>query len=475
MFPESRFTRLPHPVYELAHHTSTSERTLVRGSNIVSQGKMSSSSKSRENRQASQELDMASPPTGPPLTTTRSASFQPEREPFAQDDRFSPSAVRGPFHHLNPTRAEFAIEPRKFLSDEQSSSEDVPTDAIKNPPRYTRLWRSRDNRKGRHPLLVSENEVGRAGTPQPTSKPTEVLKTIGKMFTYYPVWDISWLVAYIFTWGSVVWCINGFFSFLPYIRPDLDFPGESLYAGGISAFIGAVLFFEFGSILLMFEAVNENRAGCFGWAVEKLIDDEETGETRVQLSADRDNCGHHHQNKKNFVGSAKNTSETKDNGKTWQWFPTWQALKTHYFHELGFIASFSQFCGATIFSIAGITALPGIINNMSQGLTDGIYWAPQIVGGSGFIISGTLYMLETQKNWYTPSFNVLGWHIAFWNLIGGIGFTLCGALGPAAGNNGAQYQAACATFWGSFAFLIGSLLQLYESLQKNPVEVKKDN
>lgn len=402
----------------------------------------------------------------------RNSNFRPEREPFSQDDRISPSRIHGPFHGLNPTRAEYALQPQKFTSDHQSS-EDVPSDTNKDPLQYHLLWRSRDNRKGRHPLLVSKSDVGKSGTPQLTSNTSVILKTIGKMVTYYPVWDISWLVAYIFTWGSIVWCINALFSFLPYIRPSADFPGESLYAGGITAFIGAVVFFEFGSVLLMFEAVNENRAGCFGWAIEKLVDDE-AGTTRLSASADLDNCIHHHPNKKNFVGSAKKTSEPKDNGKTWQWFPTWKALKIHYFHELGFIASFSQFCGATIFSIAGITALPGIINNMSQPLTDGIYWVPQIVGGTGFIISGTLYMLETQKNWYTPSFNVLGWHIAFWNLIGGIGFTLCGALGPAAGNSGAQYQAACATFWGSFSFLIGSLLQLYESLQKNPVEVKKE-
>lgn len=61
---------------------------------------------------------------------------------------------------------------------------------------------------------------------------------------------------------------------------------------------------------------------------------------------------------------------------------------------------------------------------MSQGLLDGVYWVPQMVGGSGFIISGLLYMLETQPNWYSPAWEVLGWHIGFWNLIGAIGFTV---------------------------------------------------
>lgn len=81
-------------------------------------------------------------------------------------------------------------------------------------------------------------------------------------------------------------------------------------------------------------------------------------------------------------------------------------------------------------------------------------------------------MLETQTKWWKPAFGVLGWHIGFWNLVGAYGFTLCGALGPAYGNSGAQYEASLATFWGSWAFLVGSLIQWYESLDKHPVEVE---
>lgn len=49
---------------------------------------------------------------------------------------------------------------------------------------------------------------------------------------------------------------------------------------------------------------------------------------------------------------------------------------------------------------------------------------------------------------------------------------LCGALGPAYLNSGAEYEASLATFWGSWSFLIGSIIQWYESLDKHPVEVK---
>ena len=33
-------------------------------------------------------------------------------------------------------------------------------------------------------------------------------------------------------------------------------------------------------------------------------------------------------------------------------------------------------------------------------------------------------MLETQPKWYVPAWEVLGWHIGFWNLIGAFGFTV---------------------------------------------------
>ena len=164
---------------------------------------------------------------------------------------------------------------------------------------------------------------------------------------------------------------------------------------------------------------------------------------------------------------------TEAENRSWVWFPSTQEFKSHYLRELGFLACLAQLTGASVFWISGFTALPGINNKLgSQGLLNGIYWAPQIVGGTGFIISGMLFMLETQSKWYKPAFGVLGWHIGFWNIVGAFGFTLCGALGPAYGNSGAEYQASLATFWGSWAFLIGSVIQWYESLDKYPVETK---
>lgn len=97
--------------------------------------------------------------------------------------------------------------------------------------------------------------------------------------------------------------INSFFSYLPLQDPSTEFSREESYGGGWTAFIGATIF-EFGSVLLMLEAVNENRADCFGWALEKALEDEGL------LRLEPESCTHHHhQNKNNFVGKGNAESE----------------------------------------------------------------------------------------------------------------------------------------------------------------------
>ena len=164
---------------------------------------------------------------------------------------------------------------------------------------------------------------------------------------------------------------------------------------------------------------------------------------------------------------------TSDSKRTWTWWPTWYELHTHYFREIGFLACAAQMFGATVFWISGFTALPGVNNKLSTPALNGAYWSPQVIGGAGFIASGLLFMLETQQKWYLPAPKVLGWHIGLWNLIGAVGFTLCGALGYASSNSGVAYESSLATFWGSWAFLIGSVIQWFESLDKHPVNVEE--
>jgi hypothetical protein len=420
----------------------------------------------------------------------RNTRFHPNREPLRDHSSLSLQSpqVTGPFAFLNPTQAPY----RHCEIDEKFSAKDTEDSGLvgakKNGQHVTGphrraaaidfLWRSRDNRKGRHLLRIAKKDKAGAkyNVPIHTASLRATGRGIMRMVILYPVWDVSYLVAIVFTLGSVVWVINAFFVWLPLVQPASEFPGELLVGGGITGFIGATIF-EIGSILLMIEAVNENRSGCFGWALRGALHD--ASGLVIGVEPEPGECRHHHLNKKNLVGKhyqsarapADDSEEEEVSKKTWQWFPSLVDLQTHYLHELGFLACLAQFLGASVFWISGLTALPGIQDRLSQPLRNCIYWLPQIIGGTGFIFSGTLFMLETQSKWYRPAISVLGWHVGFWNLIGAIGFTLCGALGPAYGNSGAEYEASLATFWGSWAFLIGSLIQWYESLDKYPVEV----
>ena len=283
--------------------------------------------------------------------------------------------------------------------------------------------------------------------------------------------------------------VNAFFVWLPLVAPYTEFPGEIAVAGGWTAFAGATVF-EVGSVLLMFEAVNANKSGCFGWALEKVLtgDDEQ-----VTIKPKKEGCAHHQSNSRSFVGkgaAAKSLTNEKqqekgggesndegedpDAGKSWQWFPSWHDLTHHYIYELGFLACAFQMFGATIFYISGFTAIPQVYNMLTTDpAVTGAYWVPQIVGGCGFTISSLLFMLETQRKWYIPAPMVLGWHIGLYNLVGAVGFTLCGVFGLYDDDPYWADQASLATFWGSWAFLLGSVLQWYESLDTHPVEVRK--
>ena len=470
----------------------------------------------------------------------RSHSFNPEREPLRHNTTFilDQSHTRGPVPFLNPTHARYEQHfdaegnPRKKKEEALGGAAAEDPESGKPKPGLTFQWTSRDNRKGRHRLIVSSDpQATPIDAPKASNSLQSVTHVLWLMIAYYPVWDISYDVAYIFTWGSIVWVINAFFAWLPLVRPSTAFPGETLLGGGITAFIGATIF-EIGSVLLLLEAVNAGREGCFGWAVENAwygesnssdVDQEdqtqaqqpesnstqggveEKGATRgtqppkstrtgaskstsISVRPDTKHCIHHHPNKRNLVGKApasnitaqdfaSNTVASTDTAiksstsRSWTWFPTLSDLRTHYLHELGFLASLVQFFAATIFWISGFTALPGIFNKLSPGALAGAYWTPQVLGGLGFVTSGFLFMLETQPNWYTPAVRTLGWHIGLWNLIGGMGFTLCPAFGYST-RSWAVYEASLSTFWGSWAFLLGSTVQWYESLQKYPVEVR---
>ncbi|KAK1052160.1 hypothetical protein LTR74_016569 [Friedmanniomyces endolithicus] len=421
----------------------------------------------------------------------RSTAFNPEREPLRNHPslQLAPSTVRGPFHFLNPTQAHYrhqqttTSKPSSSLDDSEDAEQQGTPEVTGQNSGVAYKWTSRNNRKGRHVLVVKPGQAGGFATPPPTNGVRQVMSGVAKMFTYYPFWDVSWLVAYVFTIGSIVWVINAFFALLPLTKPSTQFPGETLYGGGITAFIGATIF-EFGSVLLMLEAFNENRAGCFGWALEQAYENHLEPQSGNRLSPS-DDCTHHHANKRNLVGKPANADSLAPNEKpspasadrspppgasSWVWWPSYHVLTTHHLHDLGFLACSAQMFGASVFWISGFTALPGIYNVISNTtrILNGVYWVPQVVGGSAFIVSGTLFMIETQKRWYRPALRELGWHIGLWNLIGGLGFTLC----PIFGFGTVEWrvlQASASTFWAELLAAILEHLPIREFTAANLV------
>lgn len=296
-------------------------------------------------------------------------------------------------------------------------------------------WASRSSRKNRYsPKEVDiHHPYGQLDVESSDEQKHEVHRTanvrakhIHSSFKLHLSWDVSFWVAVIFTLGSVAWVINGFLLYLPLLNEG---PDQSVQAAAW-AFVGGTLF-NVGSYLMVVEALNTGHGTLFGPAVEDMF---EHGQKAVDPG-----------------------------GETFHWWGrgSWR--------DLGYLASTIQLFAATVFWISTITGLPGVIPGFpaasSVAITDIFFWTPQVIGGTGFVISSLLLMIETQSKWYKPNLVSLGWHIGLWNLIGAVGFLLCGAFGYASlGPSWINYQSVLSTYWGSWAFLIGSGIQLWETL-----------
>ncbi|KAK4444842.1 hypothetical protein QBC34DRAFT_414437 [Podospora aff. communis PSN243] len=370
----------------------------------------------------------------------------------------------GALTFLNPTLRYHPVAPDSKPPTEAVSgqppgkpSPSPPPSGEEHPPIY-HVWRSRDNRKGRHAILLPKTAAAaKHQYPPLTNTLASTGRGILKMLTSFPVWDVSYDVAIVFTLGCIVWVINGFFVWYPLAAPWSEFPGEESVGGGWTAFVGATIF-EFGSVLLMLEALNENQTDCFGWALTSALT---TLESHTPLLRPTPTCTHHHANKHTWISPSPSPSnKPKATHKVWTWSLPLSSFK-HHLHSTSFLASLFQLFGATVFWISGFTALPFISSRLSTSVSNGIYWLPQVVGGTGFILSSIFFMLEVQTRWYRPEPGLLGWHVGFWNLVGAVGFTLCGALGFAEGEGkGVEYALALSTFVGSWAFLVSDLFCL---------------
>ncbi|KAJ3162039.1 hypothetical protein HDU86_005737 [Geranomyces michiganensis] len=240
-----------------------------------------------------------------------------------------------------------------------------------------------------------------------------------------PLNNISLHIGILFTLGSIAWVINGVYTQFPDKVYHGDSAGTTVAMWG--AFAGGWLF-QLGAIATIIEANNTSH--------EAPIEDHKT------LAAIRKPKSHfHHRRRESY--------------KTLNLFHADQK-------STGWKASAVQLAAATIFTVSVVTGIPFAINGMSRPLAIVVFWIPQVLGGTGFVIASLMYMKEVGF----AKLRAIGWWVAAWNLVGAVGFLLCGLFGCWDWDKDpwAKDTSDINNFYGGVAFLIGSILQTIEVL-----------
>lgn len=390
-------------------------------------------------------------------------------------EKISPMAVLSNFFYLYPSRVWFYDEDTKG--------------------HYG--YGSRPHRKHRYLRFIPEQLAG-----------TEiVVPPVPKIFML-DVANISWWIAIIFCLGTVCWVVSGHIFMWPF--PNLT---AAEYAIGYIELAG-ILLFDVGCYLLVLEALNEDFDLTCGVQIYEMKGQKIMSGTK-NGSLEHLQCTDEHalkngvlcrnkqkeyvdryidlkENSKNctmsklyaYIPNKKRVDWTQDVATEaplsadactcvrpkWRWWG-WD------FHYVGYTAAFLLAFGCFLFTIAVITALPGVVDEGQWQVQQALIWAPQTIGSACFVLSGLLYTLEEQDVWYLPALNRIGWHASFFNLLGGIGFLLSSIFGYLANWKG--NGPVCCQFWGTafnafygnWAFMVGSLLLLLEVENKDPISL----
>ncbi|KAF2206746.1 hypothetical protein CERZMDRAFT_52490 [Cercospora zeae-maydis SCOH1-5] len=336
------------------------------------------------------------------------------------------------------------------------------------------LWRARDNRKGRNSIAVPrlQDEDGEDGTfmplrytPRMSSKITDIARNLSRMATTFAYWDMSFWSGASYTIGSALFVATGVLAWGPVAYGEhFETASADHYGGPYTFFVGA-LFYQVGAVAAYLEAVND---GSFhGAAMRRLLDGNEQDSKKLLDEKVKHFFSHNARPRRPQHRSVWYT--------TWRWWPTWRALRSHHAYEIGYLACAIQLFGVTLYGVTAVVIIPGILTSLNHWQTLAAFWIPQVIAALCFLIASVMFTLETQEKWWKMEPGVLGWWIGVWSTAGSVGFELIACFGIkawAAGDQAhwAEYQSDLATVWGSTCYLIGSFLQWYEALNKNPIE-----
>ena len=285
-----------------------------------------------------------------------------------------------------------------------------------NQDTFSILWNARNHRKRGHHTILHDGQV-------------DLNHNVQFKFFGWEWRNLSWWVPFLFTLGSIVWLLNGYFSMWPIVdsKTQAELLSWTAFTGGLIFLLGA-----YASIL---EVINRPR-----YIHLRL------NKPSARKSAKGSKyLAHHSHDVDSIHPQPEHLNFFKIELNNWGWW-----------------LNIFQLIGATIFYIS---CLFGVVYVFVQSpeMTIACFWLPQMIGAVFFILSSIMAMLEVQDKFYLPAFSKLGWHSAFYNLIGAIGFYLCAYYGAYFNQQEILYWGSnFSTFWGSIAFLLASYLMLLE-------------
>lgn len=251
------------------------------------------------------------------------------------------------------------------------------------------------------------------------------------MVTVYPYRDANWIIAILFVVGSISFCINGFFGLLPLVAPSTAFPTEAALAAPVTNAIGATLFVSAG-ILTMPAIWNTANGNIEPASTSKFEADEEQTKTYQPALL---------------------------NSPSWVWLPSWSVLKDAL-KTTPFQSGAMQLVAGSVLTTSVVFGFPGVLApDDILGLSTFVF-TPLLIGGGIFTISNIMLLLFTQERWYKPRFSTAVWQASLWNVIASILFAITGVLLL----GGDALAGSVASFIGSWAFLIGSVIQWYDMM-----------
>ncbi|KAH8839984.1 hypothetical protein MCOR27_005486 [Pyricularia oryzae] len=253
-----------------------------------------------------------------------------------------------------------------------------------------------------------------------------------RMFTIFPYRDMSWVVNFGFVTGSIVFVVNAVLGVLPVIDPALAFPTLTTVALPATILIGAFFFLVSGCLGFV-AAFNANRG-----TVEVPIKGAMSGGANYRPA---------------LIGS-----------ESWVWFPSGPEF-AKIAQTFPFQAGVFQLTGGMILSISAFAGIPGLLNpEENLALFQGLVFLPQVIGGSMFVFANIVLTIFVQDRWYKPKPSCADWQGGFWNAVGSTGFAITGVLLLMGDTTGAAWT----SLYGSVAFLMGSVIQLYALMEFHP-------